>query len=171
MADPSIGTTLKKLRKERKLTLKQLAQETGVSISFLSQVERGKSSVTLESLRKIADALHVDPSVFFAEQDTPDWTSRLERFYYKDLTHGVNEANFVPVLVTLHPGDSEGNPFAHSGYEFLFVVEGELTVEVAGERSTLAPGDSTMFDASQKHYWFNLTNQAVKFLLVSSKTV
>ncbi|MDE0583516.1 helix-turn-helix domain-containing protein, partial [Planococcus sp. A6] len=63
MADPSIGTTLKKLRKERKLTLKQLAQETGVSISFLSQVERGKSSVTLESLRKIADALHVDPSV------------------------------------------------------------------------------------------------------------
>lgn len=170
MPEGSIGPTLKNLRKDRKLTLKQLAEETGVSISFLSQVERGKSSVTLESLRKIADALHVDPSVFFAEQDAPDWTSRLERFYYKDLTHGVKEANFVPVLVTLQPGDSEGNPFAHSGYEFLFVVEGELTVEVAGERSTISPGGSTMFDASQKHYWFNLTDREVKFLLVSSKT-
>lgn len=48
----SIGKKLKLLRKERKLTLKSLAEQTGVSISFLSQVERGKSSVTLESLKK-----------------------------------------------------------------------------------------------------------------------
>ena len=53
MAVNFIGHILKKLRKERKLTLKDLAEQTGVSISFLSQVERGKSSVTLESLRKI----------------------------------------------------------------------------------------------------------------------
>ncbi|MFP3386200.1 helix-turn-helix domain-containing protein, partial [Tritonibacter sp. SIMBA_163] len=46
MPEGSIGPTLKNLRKDRKLTLKQLAEETGVSISFLSQVERGKSSVT-----------------------------------------------------------------------------------------------------------------------------
>jgi transcriptional regulator with XRE-family HTH domain len=51
----SIGEKMKSLRKERKLTLKSLAEQTGVSISFLSQVERGKSSVTLESLKKIAD--------------------------------------------------------------------------------------------------------------------
>ena len=47
----SIGEKMKSLRKERKLTLKSLAEQTGVSISFLSQVERGKSSVTLESLK------------------------------------------------------------------------------------------------------------------------
>ena len=79
MAESPISSTLKKLRKERKLTLKELAERTDVSISFLSQVERGKSGVTLESLRKIADALNVAPSAFFSsstEQD--DWAGRLE---------------------------------------------------------------------------------------------
>ena len=72
MSQGLVGITLKSLRKERKLTLKDLAAETGVSISFLSQVERGKSSVTLESLKKIADALSVNPSVFFAKDDVQD---------------------------------------------------------------------------------------------------
>lgn len=171
MSDGIIGVTLKNLRKERKMTLKELAEQTDVSISFLSQVERGKSSVTLESLRKIADALNVDPSLFFAnETEEIDWAARLEPFYYKDLSHGIKEANFVPMLVTLKPGDSKGNAFAHSGYEFLFVVDGLLTVEVDGERLELSPQQSTMFDARKKHYWFNLTEQDVRFLLVSSKT-
>ena len=171
MSDGTIGITLKSLRKERKMTLKELAEQTDVSISFLSQVERGKSSVTLESLRKIADALKVDPSLFFAnETEEIDWATRLERFYYKDLSQGIKEASFVPMLVTLKPGDSEGNPFAHSGYEFLFVVDGVLTVEVEGERTELAQQQSILFDARKKHYWFNLTEQDVRFLLVSSKT-
>ena len=61
-----IGSRLKELRKQQKMTLKELAEGAGVSISFLSQVERGKSSVTLESLRKISEVLGVNPSVFFA---------------------------------------------------------------------------------------------------------
>ncbi|EGA88485.1 DNA-binding protein [Planococcus donghaensis MPA1U2] len=171
MPNGTIGVTLKSLRKERKLTLKELAEQTNVSISFLSQVERGKSSVTLESLRKIADALNVDPSLFFAnETEKTDWESRLEKFHYKDLSHGVKEANLVPMLVIMKPAESEGNPFAHSGYEFLFVLDGVLTVEVDGERTELTERQSIMFDARKRHYWFNLTEHDVQFLLVSSKT-
>lgn len=172
MANSIIASTLKSLRKERKMTLKELASETGVSISFLSQVERGKSSVTLESLRKISDALKVDPSAFFNEDDNArdDLAERLERFHYKDLSNGIKEAGYSPILVTLDPGENEGNPFAHNGYEFLFIVEGVLTVEADGERFELKEQESTMFDARKVHYWFNKTNEAVKFLLVSSKT-
>ncbi|ETP70484.1 hypothetical protein G159_01670 [Planococcus glaciei CHR43] len=172
MPTSSIGFTLKDLRKKRKMTLKELADETGVSISFLSQVERGKSSVTLESLRKISDALNVDPSAFFAEGDTErdELAIRLERFYYKDLSNGVEEADFSPILVTLHPGENEGNAFSHHGYEFIFVVEGVLTVEVDGRQYELGEQQSTMFDARQTHYWFNLTDRDVRFLVVSSKT-
>lgn len=171
MSHGTIGVTLKNLRKERNMTLKGLAEQTDVSISFLSQVERGKSSVTLESLRKIADALNVDPSLFFAnETEKTGWATRLERFHYQDLSHGVKEANLVPMLVTMKPADSEGNPFAHSGYEFLFVVEGVLTVEVDDARTELTEQQSILFDARKKHYWFNLTDQDVRFLLVSSKT-
>lgn len=170
MAESPISSTLKKLRKERKLTLKELAERTDVSISFLSQVERGKSGVTLESLRKIADALNVAPSAFFSsstEQD--DWAGRLELFHYKDLSEGIQEADFSPILVTLQPGENKGSAFSHNGYEFLFVTEGILTVEVDGEQFELPPQQSTMFDARKKHYWFNLTDQPVRFLVVSSK--
>lgn len=165
-----IGVTLKNIRKERKLTLKDLAQQTGVSISFLSQVERGKSSVTLESLKKIADALGVNPSIFFAEDHNQDpLTGRQESFYYKDLSHGVKDASFSPILVTLNPGENEGNPFFHNGYEFLFVLEGLLTVEVAGHRTELRDQQSILFDANQVHYWYNFTESVVRFLVVSSK--
>lgn len=170
MPESSISSTLKKLRKERKLTLKELADRTDVSISFLSQVERGKSSVTLESLRKIADALNVAPSAFFSETaENDDWSERLELFHYKDLSEGIEEADFAPILVTLQPGENKGSAFSHSGHEFLFVTEGVLTVEVDGEQFNLAAQQSTMFDARKKHYWFNLTEKPVRFLVVSSK--
>lgn len=166
-----VGITLKNLRKERKLTLKELAAQTEVSISFLSQVERGKSSVTLESLKKIADALGVNPSVFFAKDDDlkDDLDFRRERFFYKDLSNGVLDASFSPIMVTLQPGENEGNAFSHGGHEFLFVVEGILTVEIDGKSLQLTGQQSILFDARKTHYWFNHTEHAVRFLVVSSK--
>ena len=87
MSSDSIGKILKELRKERKLTLKDLAEQTNVSISFLSQVERGKSSVTLESLKKIADALTVNPTVFFPDSTHAEELEEIrQQFYYKDLS-------------------------------------------------------------------------------------
>lgn len=170
MPQGSIGDTLKSLRKERKMTLKAMSEQTGVSISFLSQVERGKSSVTLESLKKIADALGVNPSVFFAEEHSHDNLAiRRERFYYKDLSHGVRDASFSPILVTLQPGENEGNAFSHGGHEFLFVVEGVLTVEMDGNRTELREQESILFDARKTHYWFNHTENDVRFLVVSSE--
>jgi len=164
-----VGNRLKNLRKERNLTLKYLAEKTGVSISFLSQVERGKSSVTLESLKKIADALGVNPSIFFAKDDLQDdLMTRRERFYYKDLSYGVQDATFSPILVTLQPGENEGNAFSHGGHEFLFVVEGLLTVEIDGKQLQLSEQQSILFDAHKTHYWFNHTKDTVRFLVVSS---
>ena len=166
----SLGEYLREQRSTAQMSSRQLAEQAGVSNPYLSQVERGKSGVTLESLRKIADALNVAPSAFFSgstEQD--DWAGRLELFHYKDLSEGIQEADFSPILVTLQPGENKGSAFSHNGYEFLFVTEGVLTVEVDGEQFELPPQQSTMFDARKKHYWFNLTDQPVRFLVVSSK--
>ena len=65
----TLGANIKALRKKNKMTLKTLASKTGFSISFLSQLERGKSSATLESLKKISLALGVNPGYFFDEAD------------------------------------------------------------------------------------------------------
>lgn len=170
MSSNLIGTILKDLRKERKLTLKKLAEMTDVSISFLSQVERGKSSVTLESLKKIADALKVNPTVFFPDASSNDELAEIRhQFYYKDLTNGIQDAAYAPILVTLQPGENKGNAFSHSGHEFLFVVEGTLTVVVDGKEMELKEQQSTMFDANLLHYWYNLTDKPVRFLVVSSR--
>lgn len=61
----NIGFSIKKLRKNKKMTLKDVSEKTNLSISFLSQVERSICSVTLESLRKISEALEVSPTYFF----------------------------------------------------------------------------------------------------------
>ena len=166
----NIGMVLKNLRKERKLTLKELAEQTGVSISFLSQVERGKSSVTLESLKKIADALKVNPTVFFPENDKEkDLKEIREQFYYKDLSCGIREAAYSPILVILQPGENEGNAFSHGGHEFIFVIKGTLTVVVDDHKEEIHEHQSIMFDANKMHYWYNLTDQPIKFLVVSSR--
>ncbi|PIC99617.1 helix-turn-helix domain-containing protein [Sporosarcina sp. P29] len=170
MVVKSIGSILKSLRKERKLTLKELAGLTGVSISFLSQVERGKSSVTLESLKKVADALNVNPTVFFSgNEEEQTLEDRHQQFYYKDLSNGIYDASYLPILVTLQPGQNDGNAFTHSGHEFLFVVEGVLTVSIDGKKTEVTEQQSIMFDAKKTHYWYNLTTQPIKFLVVSSK--
>lgn len=170
MSSNSIGTILKDLRKERKLTLKELAELTEVSISFLSQVERGKSSVTLESLKKIADALKVNPTVFFSDVSSNDQLAEIrQQFYYKDLSNGLQDASYTPILVTLQPGEDKGKAFSHSGHEFLFVVEGTLTVVVDGKEEELKEQGSTMFDANLLHYWYNLTDKPVRFLVISSR--
>ncbi|WP_221563190.1 helix-turn-helix domain-containing protein [Alkalihalobacillus sp. TS-13] len=170
MPSDSIGKQIKSLRKTSKMTLKELAGHTGVSISFLSQVERGKSSVTLESLKKIADALDVNPSFFFSENRVRE-KSAMEHvsFHYEDLSCGIHDADFSPIMVTLKPGENKGSAFSHNGYEFLFVIEGKLTVEVEGDRIELGEHQPFMFNARKAHYWYNFSERDVKFLVVTSR--
>lgn len=175
----NIGKKIKALRKSKKFTLKEIADQTGLSISFLSQVERLKSSLTLESLKKISEALQVNPSYFFSEEqqqsksiitrDSEFETQKmLSQFIYKDLSSSHTKLNFSPILVVLNPGENEGNPFSHSGVEFLYVLEGTLSVLLDDEELHLHAHDSIVIDAIQPHYWLNHTDSPVKFLCISS---
>lgn len=161
-----VGEQLKKIRKEKKMTLKDLAEGAGVSISFLSQVERGKSSVTLESLRKIAEVLDVNPSLFFSDTERPFEDAS---FYYEDLAVAFPNPDFHPILVTLEPKESDGKPFSHNGHEFVFVVKGTLTLKLDEEEMTLREGQSNYYSSNQSHYWYNYTDEPIQFLVVSSR--
>lgn len=157
---------LKKSGKRKKMTLKELAEGAGLSISFISQVERGKSSVTLESLRKISEVLGVNPSIFFPSNDEP---MSEPLFHYQDLTQQVPNPDFHLILVTLPANQSDGQPFAHSGHEFIYVIEGTLTLQIGTEMIKLQTGESWYFSASETHYWYNNTDQPIRFLVVSSR--
>jgi transcriptional regulator with XRE-family HTH domain len=176
----SIGQKMKELRKEKKLTLREIAEQTGLSISFLSQVERMKSSLTLESLKKISDVLEVNPSYFFSEEDAPERPTVIRAidtdavvtgnpFVYRNLAGNCKGLGFIPLLVILNPGENKGSKFTHAGKEFLYVLEGTLTVQAGEEDYHLNPHDSIIIDSSQPHYWLNLTENPVKFLCVSTE--
>ncbi|WP_077329194.1 helix-turn-helix domain-containing protein [Virgibacillus siamensis] len=174
-----LGTKIKQLRKQQKLTLKQIAEDTGLSISFLSQLEHSKTSVTLESLKKISESLNVNPSYFFAKPQTASTSTvvrhesvetelRENKFIYRDLSGGMDNPLFSPILIILNPGDNRGSNFSHKGQEFLYVLEGTLTIHIEGEEHVLHPHDSIFLQSSKSHYWLNQTDQTIKFLCVSA---
>lgn len=177
--DDLIGVKIKSLRKERKLTLKQIADHTNLSISFLSQVERSKSSITLESLKKISEALGVNPSYFFSESDRKEETTIMRnvvsitntmenQFFYKDLSGNIENPLFNPILVLLNPGAKREDSYSHSGQEFLYVLEGKLTILIDKEEHELNPFDCIYLDSTTPHNWINKTDSIVKFLCISS---
>ncbi|WOV88223.1 cupin domain-containing protein [Sporosarcina oncorhynchi] len=171
-----IGEKIKEIRQHQRMTLKTLAEKTGFSISFLSQLERGKSSTTLESLKKISIAFGVNPSIFFDDEESySDGTLMINQradkhdIYYKDLGTMVAQRDFAPLLVVLKPGRTEGNLITHRGQEFLYVLEGILTIQLEEQLIELRPTESYMIDSTKPHYWYNYTNSDVKLLCVSSE--
>lgn len=162
----AIGQHIRIRRKELKMTLKELAQQTGVSISFLSQVELDKCSTTLETLRKIADALAIHPSAFF-QYDSEQESERLP-FIYKDLSNDIIGANFKPLHVTLMPYENRGDEIQHPGHEFIYVITGEVVVTLEGKIYHLQQGQSLFYDASKGHYWRNETAQRCELIVVSN---
>ncbi|MFP3387257.1 helix-turn-helix domain-containing protein [Brevibacillus sp. SIMBA_040] len=177
--ESKIGKLIKALRTGRKKTLKQIAEKTDLSISFLSQVERGKSSITLESLKKISEALEVSPSYFFSENSVHVISSvrrgSLEQtkkndfsFVFEDLSGNLANPSMEPILVTLQPHEDKGVPFIHKGQEFVYVLEGVLTLLLGHEEYELRPGDSIHMESSTPHNWLNRTGEPVRFLCVNA---
>lgn len=175
--EENLGALIKNIRKSKKMTLKNIANETNLSISFLSQLERGKSSATLDSLKKISLALDVNPGLFFEDDKTDGGMSSKSitmknqksktQFFYKDLSNGIENPAFSPMYIRLKPGQNEGESFSHAGQEFLYVLEGELTIQIEESFRILRPHESLMFDSNRKHYWYNYTNKEVHFLCIA----
>lgn len=177
----ALGDKIKQLRKQKKKTLKELAEKTDLSISFLSQLERGKSSATLESLRKISIELGVNPGYFFDDVspqargvvevvDINDLNDKEQNIVYHSLANQIEAPLFEPLYVALKPGQNEGNQFKHPGQEFLYVLNGTLTVKLGAETYEVNAAQSIMFESDQPHYWYNYTDEIVTFLCVTYNT-
>lgn len=103
-----IGKKINELRKARKLTLKDVSAQTGLSIGFLSQFERGLSSIATDSLEKIADALDTEVATFFPATEARK--TAVMRSYEKQVSQVVN-SKFINYVLTserfeLYPGDA-----------------------------------------------------------------
>lgn len=174
-----IGKLIKMLRLKKEMTLKDVAEKTGLSIGFLSQVERGKSSITLQSISKISDALEVSRSYFFKDEVEPtkikqnhhqkNFKFHNSNFVYQTLSGDLEHPTFEPMLVVLLPTNSHVSASTHSGQEFVYVLEGTLTVIIEDEETDLEAGSSFHIDSATPHTWYNNTSEPVRLLYVYSR--
>ncbi len=169
----SIGARIRALRTEQKLTLAELADRCGLSTSYLSQVERDKTTPSLPTLTVIAGALSVHLRAFFEMASEAAHVVRLEdrdgdkgnpgRIPERLLTPNGN-ARLVVRHVLTPAGGSSGLLPTHPGEELLFVLSGQLLVDVGNECFTLTEGDSLHYDAAQPHTWSNEFREVCAFI-------
>lgn len=179
-----IGQKINELRTTQGLTLKGLSEKTNLSVSFLSQAEHGQTSVAIMSLKKIAEALNVDLAYFF---DPPKSGRPMVVRSYKQESFKVEKSNLIlcsvasnipdkafdPMVITILPNqkDEEVTPFTHEGQEFIYILEGILTLFLEDRIYELYPGDSAHYPSSVPHYWGNSSNRLVKIITVTSPSV
>ena len=151
-----LGYRLRARRQELGLSLRELAERVGLTASFLSQIERDLASPSIESLRKISDALEVPIFHFLVEPDVKSPVVRREEraqlklsgsnLTYQLMTPDLNRKMEV-FLAEREPGEEKITiPLRQQTEEFIYVLQGQLEIELGEEAYLLGPGDSVYFD-------------------------
>ncbi|MDD4294424.1 MAG: XRE family transcriptional regulator [Candidatus Omnitrophica bacterium] len=170
---------IKQLREEKGITLRTMAKQLGVSASFLSQVERGKSSPSLSTLKNIANALSTTISNLIGENQMIENNPVVRENERKELTEvsqGVSmflltskDANkqMEPLLFKLDEHASSGNMgYKHFGQEFVLVLKGSIEITLNDTRYVLKKGDSIYFNSNIAHSFKNLGKEKAEAVWV-----
>ena len=170
-----LGPRLRLLRRSRRLTLRDVADATGLSESFLSQVERGKADASVASLRRIAQTFGIGIHDLF--DPAGQRGSRVLRHAERDVLRFGDRAEkwllTPPPLLALEilvcefaPGGSTGaDAYTHGDSEEVFVVlEGRIELEVDGEVTVMEAGDSARYRSSLAHRAANVGTGTAKAL-------
>ncbi len=179
-----VGQRIKELRLERRLTLEEVAERTGCSAGFLSQLERNRAAPSISMLYSIARALGVSITHFFPEVINPTKVVRAEEretfcFEGSPVTYSLLSTHFPErvmesLLVTIQPTDGSlptDEYRSHPGEEFGYVLDGTLRLWIEDNRYDLLPGDSIHFLPTAKHRWENPGKKAVTALWVITPPV
>jgi len=171
-----IGQRIREIRRSKDWTLEELSSRCGLSISFLSQVERGLSSLSISSLRAICEALDLPLTYFLSP--TPagpivakggEPRSRI-RFEDSGVTYGILSDRFptrtLEALFADYPPHYDPPMITHEGEEFGYVMEGRLVLQVEDEVHELEPGDSFHFVSARRHTVRNPFDQPARTLWV-----
>lgn len=170
-----IAHNLKKIREERKLSLGQLADSAGVSKVVLSQIEKGDSNPTINTIWKITGALQLPytsllelpeaHAVHIKKANTHELIEdkyHIFSYYPKD-----QYRNFEMYQIEMEPGCAHPS-IGHStnSSEYIMMIDGQAVLEVNGKKYLLEKDDALFFEASVPHYYKNETNKPVKMMLL-----
>lgn len=175
-----LGARLRQRRRQLGLTLKQVANDAGLSVGFISQIERGIASPSLSSLVAVSHALEVEVGEFLSQpaSDEPQ-TRHDQRSVYAISENSLAyervstsfPGNVLRSVIIHEPPGHRGEPIAHEGEEMMFVLHGAITVELEGERIVLEVSDSIHFQSTRTHSTWNHTDRPATVLWVGTMDV
>jgi transcriptional regulator with XRE-family HTH domain len=163
----SIGPKVRQLRRQRNLSLQQLAERAGLSAAAIHKIERNGMVPTITTLMKLSAALNRSVAYFVDEEQTepavlvrsderkPVFTSK-ERLDLAGISGPYGQFFMAGAVATIEAGaDSGPKRMEHPGEELIFMLEGTVCFEVEGEEYTLRRGDALHFRTDRPHRWGN----------------
>jgi len=178
--DVRLGQRIRSLRLAKGYTLRQLATLAGLSTSFVSMLETGKTGVAASRLQAIAEVFGLATADLLPETGSQNLiqTVRADRRpVVADLGQGVHAEMLVrdlhrriqPVLLSIEPGARHVNDVGHAGEEFVLVLAGDIRLVVDGDQSTvLAPGDSAYYPSALSHAYENVGEVPARLFTISA---
>ena len=183
--DVLLGERIRHRRRARNMSLKNLAESSGISIGLLSQIERGLSSPSLRVLAGLADALQLGLADLFSdstaaaaqeEKIVVRAEERKQLTFWRTgiskelLTPPAEESTLDIFIVVLEPGGTSGSQlYSHEGEEAGTVLEGSIAINVEGREYRLQPGDSFRFASTRQHSFWNPGGSAARVLWVNAR--
>ncbi|MDQ0318620.1 transcriptional regulator with XRE-family HTH domain [Pararhizobium capsulatum DSM 1112] len=173
-----IGSQIRELRKAKGMTLQEVADSAGISVGYLSQIERNQSKLPIGVLKKISTTLGVQINWFFHASDVPadekDIIVRADNRRKLTFTKlGIQEELLSPnlsgplemLMSTIDVGADSGD-YSHDGVEAGIVISGTLDLWVSGQHFTLNAGDSFSFKSTATHRCANPGNEPTKVVWI-----
>lgn len=174
-----LGPVIRRLREERELRLKELAEKSGFSESYVSQIEREVILPSVTALGRLADALGVSVSHIFKKVERANgFKPAIVRTTERKLISTSPESQFEnfllapdlrrrmePILSHARPGTTSAT-YSHRGEEFVILLKGSMRIWIGEEVLELAEGDAVYFNSHIPHRWANIGDSEIEALWV-----
>ncbi|MCJ8324193.1 MAG: helix-turn-helix transcriptional regulator [Rhizobiales bacterium] len=176
----ALGEKLRVRRRALGMTLKQVADQAGLTVGFISQIERNITAPSLSSLVSVAQVLEMNVSDFLSQpkgdgsitrhDERPEYSVGNSTMTYERLSSNFS-GNVLRSLIIKEPPGHKAEPISHDGEEMIFMLSGEITVELNGVQTILETGDSLHFPSTQVHSTWNHTDATSTFLWAGTMDV
>ncbi|MGL4368153.1 MAG: helix-turn-helix domain-containing protein [Spirochaetota bacterium] len=174
----NLGKKVRYYRTKKEMTLKDLAEKAGVTPSLLSQVEHGKASPSLATLKSLADVFNIPIGILFEMNDKGAASPLIRKNTYRRivtdgninyslLTPGLDE---MEVFLNDYPPDSMTGEkqYSHDGIECGYLIEGTLVVEVEDREYVMEAGDTVLFESYRPHRIVNRSGAAARAIWIET---
>ncbi len=183
ISEKHLGERIRRLRLKKSMGLVELGRHTGLSASFLSQLETGRVVPTLRNLARISMVFSKDLSYFF--ESDPIAMFRVHRkkdrvrmpqtgveppaYTFESLGYMVPDRYMDPYFAEFLPLPAQVEPKAHvhAGYEFLYVLAGQLGLLHGGQETVLDAGDAVYFDSATPHSYRSVGGKPSEAIIVA----